>query len=102
LNWISAATGRILRLSKQLKLLSEGTNMVSAISRILSFDRLLSGLLFLVSMRRQRRARQSMADLPDDLAADVGLENVRQPLDPRADIWRRRGGLGDYLRPGPF
>lgn len=76
--------------------------MVSAISRILSVDRLLSGLLSRLPIRRKRAAPVHVAALPDDLLADVGLENLQRPFDPRADVWRRQGGIADYLRPGPF
>jgi uncharacterized protein YjiS (DUF1127 family) len=76
--------------------------MVSAISRILSFEPPWTALWnWLVRPRRRPRLTR-LEDLPGDLLADVGLGSRQPPFDPRADTWRRQGGLGDYLRPGPM
>ncbi len=76
--------------------------MVSAISRILPFDRLVSLLCSGLSRSRRRQRLTHIDDVPDDLLKDIGIENRASAFDPRGDIWRRRGGLTDYLRPGPF
>jgi hypothetical protein len=76
--------------------------MVSAIRRILPFDRLVS-LLWSGLPRSPRRQRLThIDDVSDDLLRDIGIENRVSAFDPCGDIWRRRGGLADYLRPGPF
>lgn len=76
--------------------------MVSAISRILPFDRLVSLLCSGLSRSLRRQRLTHIDDVSDDLLKDIGIEDRVSAFDPRGDIWRRRGGLADYLRPGPF
>lgn len=76
--------------------------MVSAISRILPFGRLVSLLWSGLSRSRQRQRLTHIDDVSDDLLRDIGVENRVPVFDPRGDMWWRRGGLADYLRPGPF
>jgi hypothetical protein len=76
--------------------------MVSAISRVLPFDRLVSLLWSGLSRSRRRQRLTHIDDVSDDLLKDIGIESRVSAFDPRSDIWRRRGGLADYLRPGPF
>ncbi len=76
--------------------------MVSAISRVLPFDRLVSLLWSGLSRSRRRQRLTHIDDVSDDLLRDIGIESRVSAFDPRGDIWRRRGGLADYLRPGPF
>jgi hypothetical protein len=76
--------------------------MVSAIRRILPFNRLVS-LLWPGLPRSPRRQRLThIDDVSEELLKDIGIEK-RAPLsDPRSDVWRYRRGVMDYLRPGPF
>ncbi len=76
--------------------------MVSAISRLLTNDGWLAGFWSTLFRRHRPVALVHIDDLPDDLLIDVGLEGKGRSFDPRTDVWRRRGGVGDYLRPGPM
>lgn len=76
--------------------------MVSAIRRILPFNRVLSILWSGLSRPRRHAPLTQIDDIPDDLLKDIGFDRRAPAFDPRGDIWRRRGGLGDYLRPGPL
>jgi hypothetical protein len=76
--------------------------MVSAISRILPFDRLVSFLWSGLFRPRRRRHLIHIDDISDDLLRDIGMESRVSGADARGDLPRRRGGLDDYLRPGPL
>ena len=76
--------------------------MVSAIRRILPFDRLLSILWSGVTWSHERQQLPHIDDIPEELLKDIGLEKPTSSSDPRSDLWRYRRGLTDCLRPGPF
>lgn len=76
--------------------------MVSAISRILPFDRLVSFLWSGLFRSRRRRHLIHIDDISDDLLRDIGMVSRVSGADARGDVPRRRSGLDDYLRPGPL
>ncbi len=76
--------------------------MVSAIRRILPFDRLVSILWSGLTRSPRRHQLPHIDDIPKELLKDIGIENPTSSSDPRSDLWRYRRGLTDYLRPGPF
>lgn len=76
--------------------------MVSAIRRILPFDRLVSILWSGVTRSPRRQQLPHIDDIPEELLKDIGIEKPTSSSDPRSDLWRYRRGLTDYLRPGPF
>ncbi|MBX9466605.1 MAG: hypothetical protein KL839_01455 [Rhizobium sp.] len=77
--------------------------MVSAISRILSFDRPFSlAWIWPFRLFRRRRRLTRIQDLPDDLLRDIGLPYQRRPSGPHAHDERHILVTGDQLRPGPM
>lgn len=75
---------------------------MSAISRTVPLYPLWSLLWAGLSRLRGARPLTHIDDLPDDFLKDIGLEKRVPESDRHGDVWRRCGGVGDYLRPGPL